>query len=71
MTVRPASSRVAGAKGGCFQCHGGAAHWHGRNALALAARHYDRTRHRTWAEVVTRTEYGSGRSSAAQQGSLL
>lgn len=71
MTTRLQASVVVSAKGGCLQCHGGNVQWSGKNALALAARHYDQTHHRTWAEVTNRTEYGSGKRPAGSQGSLL
>lgn len=55
-TARPTSTRVLSVKGGCTQCP---ARWDTKNAQALAAQHYDRTRHRTFAEVTTRIEYGA------------
>lgn len=55
-TARPTSTRVLSVKGGCKQCP---ARWDAKNAQALAAQHYDRTRHPTYVEVTTRIEYGA------------
>ena len=46
-------------RAGCTVCHGTAAHWLGRNAAGVAARHHDATGHRTWAEQSLRTVYGA------------
>lgn len=46
-------------RAGCYDCHGGLAHWLGRNALALAARHHDATGHRTWCDQTIQTVYGA------------
>lgn len=43
---------------GCFVCHAEAP-WHGKNALALAARHHDATGHPTWCEQVMVVRYGA------------
>ncbi|MNJ44881.1 hypothetical protein D3C77_399510 [compost metagenome] len=45
-------------RAGCTVCHGDRAHWLGRNAVGLAARHHDATGHRTWCEQAIRTVYG-------------
>ena len=45
-------------KAACFVCHGSNAHWFGKNAQALAARHHDATRHETWADVYMSIKYG-------------
>lgn len=45
-------------RAGCTVCHGSAAHWLGRNAAGVAARHHDATGHRTWADQSIRTTYG-------------
>jgi hypothetical protein len=50
-------------RAGCHECHGGRAHWLGRNAAGVAARHHDATGHRTWAEQSLRTDYGAASSS--------
>ena len=44
---------------GCFVCHGDVAHWTTKNAQALAARHHDKTGHRTWVQVVMMIRYGA------------
>lgn len=54
--TRPHDTRMLSARGGCTRC---GACWSGANAQALAARHYDKTRHPTWAEVTWRTDYGA------------
>lgn len=56
---------------GCYQCGGVDARWHGKNALALAARHHDSTGHTTWCEQVMSVRYGpalgdDGLTAAAQ-----
>ena len=43
---------------GCTVCHGDKAHWLGRNAQAVAARHHDATGHRTWVDASSRITYG-------------
>ncbi|WP_234055901.1 hypothetical protein [Xanthobacter sp. NM-44] len=43
---------------GCYHCGGADARWHGKNALALAARHHDSTGHTTWCEQVMSVRYG-------------
>lgn len=43
---------------GCLICHGDKAHWLGRNAQAVAARHHDTTGHRTWVDTSARIIYG-------------
>jgi hypothetical protein len=55
--ARQSQSRLISMRGGCQRC---TAKWDGKNALALAAKHHDQTRHPTWAEQTTRTEYGVG-----------
>lgn len=57
--ARAQISKVIAVKGGCNTCHGGNVGWTGKNALALAARHHDQTRHVTWAEQTMRTTYGA------------
>lgn len=56
--MREKSSGITGAIGGCRTCHGGEAHWQGKNALACAARHHDATGHPTWAEQTIVVHYG-------------
>jgi hypothetical protein len=56
-------SEIISARGGCERC---SVMWGGKNALAQAARHHDKTKHPTWAETVQRTEYG-GRGGAARK----
>ena len=58
--ARQHHTTVTNAKGGCGRCN---AQWDGKNAVAMAARHHDNTRHPTWAEQTQRTEYGGGGSS--------
>lgn len=53
--MRQQHTTVIEARGGCDRC---AAQWDGKNAVAMAARHHDNTRHPTWAEQKQRTEYG-------------
>ena len=36
----------------------GKAHWLGRNAQAVAARHHDKTGHHTWVDASVLTTYG-------------
>jgi hypothetical protein len=43
---------------GCFQCWGSDAHWTGKNAQGVAARHHDATGHQTWADVYMTVKYG-------------
>ncbi|OWR21776.1 Uncharacterised protein [Brevundimonas diminuta] len=50
-------------RAGCRTCHGDQAHWLGRNALAMAAQHHDRTGHQTWCEQELRTVYGAAGSA--------
>lgn len=67
---RPSHSEMVSAQGGCNTCHGGNAAWTGKNAVSLAAQHYDRTKHKTWATQTIRTAYGDGRHTRGQ-GSLI
>lgn len=53
-------------KAGCFECHGGDAHWHGKNAQAVAARHHDSTGHKTWVEVLMNITYGDTISNGSE-----
>lgn len=66
--ARAMTSHVTGARGGCHRC---SASWNGRNALALAAQHHDKTHHPTWAEVTQRTEYGSAKGQPSTQPNML
>ena len=50
-------SSITSCMAGCFDC-GGDAKWFGKNALAVAARHYDATGHHVWVEQVMATRYG-------------
>lgn len=50
-------------RAGCHECHGGRAHWLGRNADGVAARHHDATGHRTWCEKTAHTVHGIDRPS--------
>lgn len=51
-------------RSGCFQCHGGEAHWHGNNAQDVAANHAYKTGHETWCDVTTSFRYGPARDGA-------
>lgn len=44
---------------GCDECHNGVAHWFGKNAQGVAARHHDATGHRTWVDVYMSISYES------------
>jgi hypothetical protein len=46
-------------RAGCYQCHNGEAHWIGKNAQGVAARHTDATGHRTWVEVMMSIAYAA------------
>jgi hypothetical protein len=50
-------SGVTHAMGGCWDCNGGDALWHARNAVAVAARHASATGHHTWAEQVIASSF--------------
>ena len=50
---------------GCFVCHGGDGHWFGKNAQAVAARHYDATGHETWVDVQMSIHYKNTDKSPA------
>lgn len=53
---RPAASPAAlEVRAGCRICQ---TKWTGKNAQAVAARHYDATRHETWVEVNMQVTYG-------------
>ena len=57
--MRPTYTGVAGVIAGCDVCHGeGIAGWTAKNALAVAARHYDATGHPTWADQTISVSYG-------------
>lgn len=59
MPSRVTFSGITGAQGGCFECMKGTdAKWFSKNALALAAKHHDKTGHKTWAEQVISVRYG-------------
>ena len=45
-------------RAGCFVCHGNEAHWWGKNAQGVAARHHDATKHVTWCDVSMAIRYG-------------
>lgn len=49
---------VRDVRAGCFVCHDGQAHWTGKNAQGVAARHHDATGHATWVEVSMGIYYG-------------
>jgi hypothetical protein len=68
--TRVMRSTVVEARGGCDRCP---VQWSGKNALALAARHHDKTRHPTWAEQTQRTHYGEAgtRRGAGAEARLL
>lgn len=53
---RPTTNRLAQAAATCTACPWEA---HGANALALAAQHYDRTRHPTATTVTNIISYGN------------
>jgi hypothetical protein len=65
---RQQHTTVTGARGGCNRCAG--AQWQGKNAMAQAARHHDKTTHPTWAEQTQRTEYGGAPAQSAQRSML-
>lgn len=49
--IRSKRSGLLDAQGGCDTCHGlYEAHWTGRNAVGVAARHAAATGHEVWAE---------------------
>lgn len=50
-------------KAGCFECHGGTAHWWAKNAQGVAARHHDATGHTTWVDVYLSVRYGEDSGS--------
>ena len=52
-------SMVMQRQGGCFRCHGGNAAWFGKNAVGVAARHYDATGHHVWVDTIMTTQYGA------------
>ena len=56
--MRKTKSGVIHAAAGCRICHAGNAHWFGKNALAVAARHHDTTGHPTWCEQAIIVRYG-------------
>jgi len=43
---------------GCFVCNGTYYMWNGANAMAVAARHHDKTGHSTWVEQNLSIRYG-------------
>jgi hypothetical protein len=61
---------IVEARGECDRC---AAKFDGKNALAVAALHHDRTHHPVWVEQTQRTHYGeSGNQRASsEQGKML
>lgn len=58
--MRETRAGITSAMSGCYQCGGADARWHGKNALALAARHHDSSGHTTWCEQVMSVRYGPG-----------
>ena len=60
MTERKTSAGVVSCMAGCFECHGGDAHWFGKNAIMVAARHTDAHGHETWVEQVLSVRFGGG-----------
>lgn len=44
---------------GCLDCGKPGAMWTGGNAQAVAARHHDRSGHRTWVNVYMKIRYGA------------
>lgn len=67
---RTRNTTIVAVRGGCNRC---TRRWDGQNALAMAARHHDRTQHQTWAEQTQRTVYGGalGKTAARAQKELL
>ncbi len=61
-----ATSTIRSLRAGCYNCEGPAARWTGANAQALAARHHDRTDHRTWCTVQLDIVYGTCRADPRQ-----
>lgn len=51
-----ADQTVASAKGGCRRC---GKLWDARNAMAVAAKHAERTGHETWAEQTLTAWWGN------------
>jgi hypothetical protein len=48
---------------GCFTCKGTEYIWASKNAMALAARHHDKTGHPTWADQNLSVHYGDADNS--------
>ena len=66
---RVSKTVVVNAFGNCERC---SARWNGKNALALAAQHHDRTGHVTVADQTQRTRYGDARKPGrAKEARLL
>lgn len=65
---RQSRTVIVEAHGGCDRC---AAKFDGKNALAVAALHHDRTRHPVWVEQTQRTHYGDAKSAKSKERTLL
>ena len=50
---------------GCFTCNGSDYIWHSKNALAIAAKHHDKTRHPTWCDQNLSVRYGEKNETEA------
>jgi hypothetical protein len=66
--ARTMNSHIVSARGGCERC---SKTWEGKNALALAAKHHDQTRHATWAEQTQRTQYGTAGARRPDQPRMI
>ncbi len=56
--ANPAPYRVGrDVKAACRVCHGDSAHWQGKNAQGVAARHAQATGHEVWCEVYLSITY--------------
>lgn len=68
MAIKTRHSGVTHAMGGCYDCGGTDAKWHGRNAVACAANHARHTSHHTWAEQVIAVSYNRKDRAMAARG---
>lgn len=65
--MRETRAGITSSMAGCWHCGGSDARWHGKNALAVAARHHDATGHSTWCEQVMSVSYGPRPSGDSEQ----
>lgn len=65
------AAQIVDVRAGCFECHGNGAHWTGKNAMMVAARHAQAHGHATWSEQTLRVTHGEPRGADGRQADLF